>query len=87
MYFSIIIVLCFFNLVAINAQDPNNLTSTTNTLPANIMVVQEEEEPESELKEIDRQNMLQKQQQTIQMMSKISKVLHDTAMAMIRKIG
>ena len=33
------------------------------------------------------QNMLQKQQQTIQMLSNISKVLHDTALAVIRKIG
>ncbi len=31
--------------------------------------------------------MLQKQQQTVQMMSNVSKMLHDTMMAMIRKIG
>ena len=42
---------------------------------------------EAQLANIDLQNMLQKQQQTIQMMSNISKVLHDTAMAVIRKIG
>ena len=39
------------------------------------------------LANVDLQNMLQKQQQTMQMMSSISKMLHDTAMAVIRKIG
>ena len=42
---------------------------------------------DTQLANIDMQNMLQKQQQTMQMMSQISKVLHDTAMAVIRKIG
>jgi hypothetical protein len=42
---------------------------------------------DSQLANIDLQNMLQKQQQTIQMMSNISKVMHDTSMAVIRKIG
>jgi RNA polymerase subunit RPABC4/transcription elongation factor Spt4 len=42
---------------------------------------------DSQLANIDLQNMLQKQQQTIQMLSNISKVLHDTAMGVIRKIG
>jgi chromosome segregation ATPase len=42
---------------------------------------------DAELVNIDLQNMLQKTQQTIQMMSNVSKVLHDTAMAVIRKIG
>lgn len=42
---------------------------------------------DSQLANIDLQNMLQKQQQTIQMLSNISKVLHDTASAVIRKIG
>jgi hypothetical protein len=31
--------------------------------------------------------VLQKQQQTLQMMSNISKLVHDTAMSLIRKIG
>ena len=35
----------------------------------------------------DLQNILQKQQQTIQMMSNVSKMLSDTALAIIRKIG
>lgn len=42
---------------------------------------------DAQLANIDLQNMLQKQQQTMQMMSQISKMLHDTAMAVIRKIG
>ena len=42
---------------------------------------------DAQLANIDLQNMLQKQQQTIQMLSNISKVLHDTALAVIRKIG
>ena len=42
---------------------------------------------DAQLANIELQNMLQKQQQTIQMMSNVSKVLHDTALAEIRKIG
>ena len=85
MYLGAIVVFCFFNLVDIKAQDPNNLTSTTNTQPTTTIVIPEESESES--KETDLQNMLQKQQQITQLMSNISKVLHDTAMSIIRKIG
>ena len=42
---------------------------------------------DAQLANIDMQNMLQKQQQTMQMMSQISKTLHDPAMAVVRKIG
>ncbi len=42
---------------------------------------------DAQLANVDLQNMLQKQQQTLQMMSNISKMLHDTALAIIRKIG
>ena len=42
---------------------------------------------DAQLANADLQNMLQKQQQTLQMMSNISKMLHDTAMAIVRKIG
>lgn len=42
---------------------------------------------DSQLANVDMQNMLQKQQQALQMISNISKQLHDTAMAVIRKIG
>jgi len=40
-----------------------------------------------QLATVDLQNTLQKQQQTLQIMSNISKQLNDTAMAVIRKIG
>ena len=42
---------------------------------------------DAQLANIDMQNMLQKQQQMVQSLSNISKTLHDTAMAVIRKIG
>ena len=42
---------------------------------------------DAQLGNIDLQNTLQKQQQTIQMLSNVSKMLHDTSMAVIRKIG
>ncbi len=42
---------------------------------------------DSQLVNVDLQNILQKQQQTLQMMSNISKMLHDTATSVIRKIG
>jgi len=42
---------------------------------------------DAQLGNIDMQNALQKQQQTIQMMSNISKLLHDTSMSVIRKMG
>ena len=53
-----------------------NLEETLNTLG-----------DDAQLANVDLQNWLQKQQQTIQMMSNISKMLQDTAMAVIRKIG
>jgi len=40
-----------------------------------------------QLANLDLQSALQRQQQTLQTMSQISKQLHDTAMAVIRKIG
>jgi chromosome segregation ATPase len=42
---------------------------------------------DAQLANIDLQNALQRQQQTLQTMSNVSKMLHDTAMAIIRKIG
>jgi hypothetical protein len=42
---------------------------------------------DAQLANIDLQSALQKQQQTIQMMSNISKTLHDSALAVIRKMG
>ncbi|MCH8063555.1 MAG: phage tail protein, partial [Chloroflexi bacterium] len=42
---------------------------------------------DAQLANIDLQNSLQKQQQILQTISNVSKMLHDTAMAVIRKIG
>jgi hypothetical protein len=42
---------------------------------------------DAQLANVDLQNVLQKQQQTLQMLSSVSKMLHDTALAVIRKIG
>ena len=53
-----------------------NLEETLNTLG-----------DDAQLANVDLQNWLQKQQQTLQMMSNISKALHDTAMSVIRKMG
>lgn len=42
---------------------------------------------DAQMANLDLQNALQKQQQLLQMMSNISKMLHETAMSIIRKIG
>src|SRR5687767_13275284 len=42
---------------------------------------------DAQLVNVDLQNMLQKQQQTLMMMSNIGKTLNDSAMATIRRIG
>jgi hypothetical protein len=42
---------------------------------------------DAQLANVDLQNVLQKQQQYMQMISNISKQLHDSAMSVIRKIG
>jgi hypothetical protein len=41
---------------------------------------------DAQLASIELQNALQKQQQLMQMMSQISKMMHDTAMAIIRNL-
>jgi hypothetical protein len=42
---------------------------------------------DAQLANVDLQDILQKQQQALQMLSNISKVLEETAMSIIRKIG
>lgn len=42
---------------------------------------------DAQLANIELQNMMQKQQQTLQTLSNVSKTAHDTAMAIIRNIG
>ena len=42
---------------------------------------------EAQLANIDLQNMMQRQQQTVQTLSEVSKTMDDTVMAILRKIG
>jgi methyl-accepting chemotaxis protein len=42
---------------------------------------------DAQLASVDLQNVLEKQQQTLQMMSNISKQVHDTMLNLVRKIG
>lgn len=42
---------------------------------------------DAQLAQLDLQQAMQRQQQTLQTLSNVSKLLHDTAMAIIRKIG
>ena len=42
---------------------------------------------DAQLANVDLQNSLQKQQQCLQTLSNVSKMMHDTGMAIIRKIG
>jgi hypothetical protein len=42
---------------------------------------------DAQLSNVDLQKVLQKQEQVLQMMSNVSKMLYDTAMSVIRKIG
>jgi hypothetical protein len=44
-------------------------------------------EEDEQLANVELQNALQKQQQTLQMMSNLSRMLHDSAMSVIRKLG
>jgi hypothetical protein len=51
-------------------------------------LTRESSEPlDDDLANVDLQNLLQKQQQTLQMMSNISKLLRDAGATVIRKIG
>jgi flagellar biosynthesis/type III secretory pathway protein FliH len=60
-----------------------NLESHLEALEAGLKTAGDD----AQLANLDMQNVLLKQQQTMQMMSNICKQLHDTAMAVIRKIG
>ena len=42
---------------------------------------------DAQLANIDLQNMMQRQQQTVQTLSEVSKTMDDTVMAILRKIG
>ena len=77
----------------------NDLLHTLSTAQASLLEILQRDmqifrdamkevgDDDAQLANIDLQNMLQKQQQTLQTMSNVSKMLHDTAMAIIRKVG
>ncbi len=65
------------------ATDPAVLQMEIKNLEGKLNSVSDD----AQLANVDLQNMLQKQQQTLQMLSTISKMLYDTALAVIRKIG
>ena len=70
--------------------EPDGFAETKGQLTAYIENLEERLSSvgdDAQLANVDLQNILQKQQQTIQLMSNISKMLHDTALAIIRKIG
>jgi Mg2+ and Co2+ transporter CorA len=74
--------------VAVSIDDCSS--EAKNSLAAYIKKVEDDlkgQGDDAQLANIDLQNQLQKQQQMVQMLSNVSKVLHDTAMAVIRKIG
>ncbi len=73
---------------AVTTTDPKPATvdSVVDEL-ASIVVLCNKADANAQQANIDLQNALQKQQQTLQTMSNVSKMLHDTAMAVIRKIG
>lgn len=62
-------------------------TKKINHLLAMTQALTERAGDDEQLANIDMQNTLQKQQQTIQMMNQISKMIQDTAMVVIRKIS
>lgn len=69
--------------IDVGSATPRALTRYTEEIDEQLSTIGDD----AQLANIDLQNMLQKQQQAIQMMSNISKILNDTAMAVIRKLG
>jgi len=64
--------------------------TTAEELDEYLQAMEEELEgigEDAQLANVDLQNCLQKQQQMLQMMSQLSKAMHDTAMGVIRKMG
>jgi hypothetical protein len=68
----------------------NGIATTKSDIEAYIKELENNQQQvgdDAQLANVDLQNRLQKQQQTNQMISTISKMLSDTAMAVIRKFG
>jgi parallel beta-helix repeat protein len=74
------------NLAVNNIRGFSALNSPNNNVTGNTAVGNSIGYDDATLANIDLQNNLQKQQQTVQMLSQISKLLHDTSMAVIRNI-
>jgi hypothetical protein len=72
--------------VSIGEPKPTTMESVVSEL-AGIVVLCNKADENAAMANLDLQNALQKQQQTLQTMSNVSKIMHDTAMAVIRKIG
>jgi len=67
-----------------------NIDQQINALDTGIEVFEEKLQSlgdDAQLETMDLQNLLQKQQQSLDAISNDSKILHDTAMAVIRKLG
>src|SRR2546423_921962 len=65
----------------------NRVQSALELFQARLQVVLSSVGDDEQLANVDLQNILQKQQQTLQMLSNISKALYDTAWAVTRKMG
>jgi hypothetical protein len=72
---------------AISNYRPQAVIKSTDPIDALLSEWEEHLQTVGDTVDMQMQNILQKQQQAMQMMSNISKMLHDTAMAIIRKIG
>ena len=66
-----------------STQDPRGMDEYVKELEQLLNTVGDD----AQLAQVDLQNVTQKQQQTLQTLSNLSKVLHETSMAIIRKIG
>ena len=71
------------NVPPTGQETPAELEGLVETREEKLVIIGDD----AQLANVNMQNMMQKMQQTLQMMSNISKSCHDTAMAIIRKIG
>jgi len=69
------LTVCQSSLLTVFQRDMEAIVSTMNSV-----------RDDAQLANVDLQNVLQKQQQTLQMMSVICKMLDDTAMAIVRSM-
>ena len=72
--------------VAYGEAEPATVDSVADQLQGIVALCNQADE-RAERANLELQTVLQKRQQTLQMISNVSKMLHDTAMAIIRKVG